>query len=728
MRLRRLAWAVGLATLLGACGACGKEPPGTTAADAGVPDDAAVAAQIQAVERAEDMRRSGDVSAEARTSHDVRIRRRAARALARIADDASLPGLLRALDDEDPATVAWGAYGLGFACKGHEDAHARALVARAASLEADAPGEAGVVDARWALARAVGKCGGPLAESTLAAWVRARGTWAEPAAYALGDVAGKRGTLDDDTVTALLDAAGDGMRAALYPFARVARLNDAFADRLLLTAKKALGGPPGEDRVFAVRALSRAGDAAAPELARVAQDKAFDPAERTEAARALARLGDAGHAAAAGALARLLPDRDPFAIMAMTGDVYSVFLGLVGSVGDLPPKSATPALQSLSALRAPGTAPAPLERRLGELRCEAASLLAQGSYDAEVLRKCAAAGTPAFERARLASVLRRPLVGARRKAWRALTGSAHLRVREDAIAAIARHPELRDAAVAPLAAALTDAHPGVVAVASDVVFAHPDRVMVLSEKEKRNALDPRAPPPTANPEMELAPAVAKALAGALAHPWTEDLVETRVGVLDAATAVHAKGAKAAALAACKDPNVTVRDHAQKALRALGEKDPKCPAPATMPLAPEAAAPHGGKITLITDAGTLGITLDPDLAPVTSTRLLSLAKAGFYKGIVVHRVVPGFVVQLGDPAGDGYGGSGKLLRCETSPVPFGPLDVGVALAGRDTGSSQIFVALARFPHLDGDYARVGHAEGDWWAVAEGDVIQQVRVTE
>ena len=85
---------------------------------------------------------------------------------------------------------------------------------------------------------------------------------------------------------------------------------------------------------------------------------------------------------------------------------------------------------------------------------------------------------------------------------------------------------------------------------------------------------------------------------------------------------------------------------------------------------------------------------------------------------MHRVVPGYVVQLGDPGGDGYGGSGELLRCETSPAPFGPLDVGVALAGRDTGSSQIFVTLARYPKLDGDYARVGRAEGDWGAVAEG----------
>jgi len=92
------------------------------------------------------------------------------------------------------------------------------------------------------------------------------------------------------------------------------------------------------------------------------------------------------------------------------------------------------------------------------------------------------------------------------------------------------------------------------------------------------------------------------------------------------------------------------------------------------------------------------------------------------------VVPGFVVQFGDRGADGYGGSGASLRCETSPTAFGPLDVGVALAGRDTGSSQIFVTLARSPRLDGQYSWVGRAEGDWNAVAEGDVVHTVTVDD
>jgi cyclophilin family peptidyl-prolyl cis-trans isomerase len=138
-----------------------------------------------------------------------------------------------------------------------------------------------------------------------------------------------------------------------------------------------------------------------------------------------------------------------------------------------------------------------------------------------------------------------------------------------------------------------------------------------------------------------------------------------------------------------------------------------------------------RVVFDTDAdatGPLSIAFDPALAPVAATRFVSLARSGFYTGVTVHRVVPGFVVQFGDRGGDGYGGAGASLRCETSPAPFGALDVGVALAGRDTGSSQIFVALARLPHLDGEYAWVGRAEGNWDAVAGGDVIRAVRVEE
>jgi cyclophilin family peptidyl-prolyl cis-trans isomerase len=231
--------------------------------------------------------------------------------------------------------------------------------------------------------------------------------------------------------------------------------------------------------------------------------------------------------------------------------------------------------------------------------------------------------------------------------------------------------------------------------------------------------------------------VTVALEAALARQWPEDLIETRMGVLDAAAAVRLPSAHEAAAKACHDPNVTVREHAVRDLRALDDSAQTCARRELMPPPSDGGLgstgvpslpDHLAKVTFETDSGELSIVFEPALAPRAVARFVALARSGFYKGVVVHRVVPGFVAQFGDPEGDGYGGSGSLLRCETSPVPFGVLDVGVALAGRDTGSSQLFVTLARHPNLDGDYAWVGHAEGDWAAVAEGDAIRGVKVED
>ncbi len=712
--------------------ACGKGahkgPP-----DAGVAVSAST--QLGGVPRAEDQRRAKDVPESASTSHDPSARRRAAMALARIADPASEDALLRALSDEDEPTAAWGAYGLGWTCKGREEPHVRALAARAASLSAGASDLArDVVDPRMAIARAVGRCSGPLAEHVLTAWVRGRGPWAVRAAYALGDVAMHSGRLEDATQTALLEVAEPandaaiGIDAALYPFSRLERVSDSFAPRVIAAARAAFAHATPE-RAFAIRALGRTTRDAALDLQRAVENQDFSSAERAEAARALGLLGDGGHTAAAAALARLVPDKDPLAIAALGGDAFGPLHALVASVGEDPPPGSGPGLYALANLRPPGDVPAPLERRLDELRCGAAAILARGSFDADVLRQCADPASPAAERARLTSILRRPIVGERRNAFRALARSPHLAVREAAVAGISQHPELADAALRLLADALASDEPGLVATAAEVLHAHPERVLTLAASERKAALDPNAPPPSANPAREVDPAVASALKGALERAWTEDLVETRSALLEASVAVRSPAAHGAAERACHDPNVTIREQGAKALRALGDPTPICPAPDPSPDMPvPALATTDTKVIFSTDAGDLGITFEAALAPVAVARFVALAKDGFYKNVVVHRVVHGFVAQFGDPHGDGYGGSGKLLRCETSPVPFGRLDVGVALSGRDTGSSQLFVTLGRFPHLDGEYARVGRADGDWDALTEGDLIHDVKVEE
>lgn len=712
-------------------------------ADAGVDAGPAPPSVLITLARAEDQRRAKDVTEAMTSSHDVTVRRRAARALARIADDASIPGLMHALSDEDPATVGWGAYGLGAACKGKEDAHVSALVARSVSFDTEKEAPESLVDPRTAIARAIGRCGGAGAEQILTGWVRAHGTWSERAAYALGDLGSRRGGLGSEAMTALLDAAipaggAAPLPSALYPFGRMPHVSEEFAPRVIEAARASLSTPGGA-RIFAVRALSRSGPGAAPTLANVVKTATFSVAERAEAARALGQIDDAGakpkvsagRAAAADALGLLVPDKDPFALMRLGGDDFGILAMLVGAMGTEPPPSAEPALYALAALMAPGAVPVTLARRLGALRCGAASALAKGAYETELLSKCDSPGTENFERARLSALIRRPLTGERKKAWILLTKSAHVRVQEAAVEAIGAHPELGDAGRAALVDALISTKAGYVATAAEVIKEHPERAYMLAEKERRAALDPSSPPPTGAAAHEVDPAIIRALGQAQAVKWSDDLVETRFALVEATLALGLKNGRTLATLACQDSNATMRQHAQKSLAPFSDTTPICIPPDT-PLepAPEIAAPlpRSVKVSFVTDAGALGIRFDPDLAPVAATRFVALAKAGFYKGIVFHRVVPGFVVQFGDPDGDGYGGAGRLLRCETSPVPFDALDVGVALAGRDTGSSQIFVTLSRTPHLDGEYARVGHAEGDWAAVAEGDVIQNVLVEE
>ncbi|MBX3262346.1 MAG: hypothetical protein KF782_21880 [Labilithrix sp.] len=208
----------------------------------------------------------------------------------------------------------------------------RALSARAVSLpDADArePRPAASrgaleLDPRAAIARAIGRCAGPLSEQVLVALLRAplarsdgapkSAGWIDPALLGLGDLATRRKQLGADAMTALLDAAGDRSTPrdlAFYALGR-AEPGEAFSPRVAEVARLALGRP-GPARIHAVRALGRAGKESpkeiAPDLARIVTDaEGFDEGERAEAARALGALGDAGQSAIAGAIAELTPD------------------------------------------------------------------------------------------------------------------------------------------------------------------------------------------------------------------------------------------------------------------------------------------------------------------------------------------------------------------------------------------------------------------------------------
>ena len=207
-----------------------------------------------AIDRAEDQRRATDVLATWQVSANPVLRRQAIRALARIAeppiDAATDKALLRALGDEDLEVAGWAAYGLGWACKGKEEEHVKALAARATTL-ADADASVAMtrrdaIDAPATITYAIGRCGGPLAEGTLTGFIRGDSSEAEAleAAYALGSLSGK-GPLSDEAMGALLDRAlaapaSEAAAAALYPIGRLDRVPGAWTARVLGAARGVL--------------------------------------------------------------------------------------------------------------------------------------------------------------------------------------------------------------------------------------------------------------------------------------------------------------------------------------------------------------------------------------------------------------------------------------------------------------------------------------------------------
>jgi cyclophilin family peptidyl-prolyl cis-trans isomerase len=113
-----------------------------------------------------------------------------------------------------------------------------------------------------------------------------------------------------------------------------------------------------------------------------------------------------------------------------------------------------------------------------------------------------------------------------------------------------------------------------------------------------------------------------------------------------------------------------------------------------------------RVTIETAGGALVVELFPAEAPLTVAAFLTLVDRHYFDGSAWHRVVPNFVVQDGDPRGDGAGGPGFVLRDELNPVRYETGTVGMALSGPDTGGSQFFITHSPQPHLDGTYTVVG----------------------
>jgi cyclophilin family peptidyl-prolyl cis-trans isomerase len=103
-------------------------------------------------------------------------------------------------------------------------------------------------------------------------------------------------------------------------------------------------------------------------------------------------------------------------------------------------------------------------------------------------------------------------------------------------------------------------------------------------------------------------------------------------------------------------------------------------------------------TVRTAKGDFVVKLDSKAAPVTVNNFVYLAQNHFYDGLTFHRVEPGFVVQGGDPNGDGRGGPGYKLPNETNPAPWVKGSLGMASGADGVNGSQFFVLLGDAAHL------------------------------
>jgi peptidyl-prolyl cis-trans isomerase B (cyclophilin B) len=135
-----------------------------------------------------------------------------------------------------------------------------------------------------------------------------------------------------------------------------------------------------------------------------------------------------------------------------------------------------------------------------------------------------------------------------------------------------------------------------------------------------------------------------------------------------------------------------------------------------------------QVLIETDRGMITIELLPDVAPKTVARFTELVKKGFYNGLSFHRVIPRFLVQGGDPAGDGTGGSGRTIPAEFNERKHVAGTVGMARTrDPDSADSQFYLCLEAQPFLDGKYTVFGQvAEGleVLGKIQEQDVMRRV----
>ena len=234
------------------------------------------------------------------------------------------------------------------------------------------------------------------------------------------------------------------------------------------------------------------------------------------------------------------------------------------------------------------------------------------------------------------------------------------------------------------------------------------------------------------------PAGAQALPAAYQFALRDSTYVARAAILEAFSKYGISVARSLLDIALSDKDWAVRVRAAALLRQV---EPSSDAvtrirPAPTRLTPEAYQAPGLTMPKVstqafidTDRGTIQLELAVLDAPLMIDSFVALVKKGFFTNLTFHRVVPDFVIQGGDPRGDGEGGPGYTVRDEISQRPYLRGTVGIALDWADTGGSQFFITHSPQPHLDAKYTVIGRVIDGMDVVdriQQNDVIRRIRV--
>jgi cyclophilin family peptidyl-prolyl cis-trans isomerase/HEAT repeat protein len=292
-----------------------------------------------------------------------------------------------------------------------------------------------------------------------------------------------------------------------------------------------------------------------------------------------------------------------------------------------------------------------------------------------------------------------------------------------------------------LTAMLSDSDQRVVpaVLESFVKLKAPNAVQVLLERLKADDAVVRAAAANGIGELQ-PPEGAQALADAYAAGQRDPNYTARAAALGAIAKYGAAAAGPVLRTALADKDWAVRVRAAMLLKQL---DPSAtdlgaairPAPTTLPSdayeSPSVVNPTvSTHVYIETDRGMVQLELAVIDAPLTSLNFITLARSGYFNGLSLHRVVPDFVIQDGDPRGDGEGAPGYTIRDEFNERPYLRGTVGMALdPWPDTGGSQWFITHSPQPHLDAKYTVFGRVISGMEVVdqlQQWDVIRRVRV--